>query len=170
MARYGLFFRGDTNKPVNLYLYRENEFPPVEAYPKDGSYFVTFDENTPNYDLIYGVLVDDKEKIYGEYDSFNTTYDVATNTFTFVKKSIPSVIDQIRIERDRRLAFTDELMFAPDYPDDIKQALLDYRQALRDITKNLPAGADVLTAPWPELPSKLITINPDHLSGDHNPI
>lgn len=170
MARYGLFFRADTNKPLNLYIYRENELPPVETWPKDGSYLVTFDDTHQDYNMLYGVFVEDQDREYSGYDGPNAVYDRATNTITVPQLPVVTVIDQIRIERNRRIAWTDEIMFAPDLPANIKQELLDYRQALRDITKNLPPGADLHTAPWPEIPNKFVTVNPDHLSGDHNPI
>ena len=58
---------------------------------------------------------------------------------------------ELREERNKRIAQTDYL-FTSDYPhasEEVKQAWLDYRQALRD----LPANTEDPAAPvWPEAP------------------
>lgn len=62
---------------------------------------------------------------------------------------------RLRQERDRRLSETDFLLM-PDYPltPSIKQAILDYRTALRDLPQQAGApwdGGESLT-PWPSKP------------------
>lgn len=62
----------------------------------------------------------------------------------------------IRAERDRRLAASDRFVL-PDYPHAdaaVRQAWLDYRQALRDLPEQAGFpwnGPD--TMPWPEQPA-----------------
>jgi len=63
--------------------------------------------------------------------------------------------DDVRAERDRRLAATDRYAL-PDYPhadEETRQAWLDYRQELRDLpqAEGFP-WQGVGDAPWPEEP------------------
>ena len=58
---------------------------------------------------------------------------------------------ELRTERNKRIAQTDYLAI-PDYPhatEEVKQAWLDYRQALRDLPSNT---TDPENPVWPEAP------------------
>ena len=82
------------------------------------------------YELSYGSLRIPKDKRPTEED-FNKAFDKCIQEHP----EIP--IFFLRSERDRRLKETD-VYALPDYPhesDDIRQAWLDYRTSLRDITK-----------------------------------
>lgn len=60
------------------------------------------------------------------------------------------VADQMRAERDRKIAETDYLAM-PDYPlsDEDKKAVIAYRQALRDVPTQECFPREVV---WPEVP------------------
>ena len=68
------------------------------------------------------------------------------------------LFQQLRAERDRRLAATDYLLM-PDYPldDTLKGAVQAYRQALRDLPsqEGAPWDGGGEATPWPEIPSVL---------------
>ena len=59
---------------------------------------------------------------------------------------------ELRTERNKRIAQTDYL-FTSDYPhatEEVKQAWLDYRQALRDLPANTEDPSDPV---WPQEPT-----------------
>ena len=68
------------------------------------------------------------------------------------------LFQQLRAERDRRLAATDYLLM-PDYPldDTLKENVQAYRQALRDLPaqEGAPWDGGGEATPWPEIPSVL---------------
>ena len=68
------------------------------------------------------------------------------------------LFQQLRAERDRRLAATDYLLM-PDYPldDTLKGAVQLYRQALRDLPsqEGAPWDGGAEDTPWPEIPNVL---------------
>lgn len=68
------------------------------------------------------------------------------------------LFQQLRTERDRRLAATDFLLM-PDYPisDDQRAVVQAYRQALRDLPaqEGAPWDGGGEETPWPELPAGL---------------
>lgn len=68
------------------------------------------------------------------------------------------LFQQLRTERDRRLAATDYLLM-PDYPisDDQRAVVQAYRQALRDLPaqSGSPWDGGGEATPWPELPAGL---------------
>lgn len=68
------------------------------------------------------------------------------------------LFQQLRAERDRRLAATDYLLM-PDYPisDDQRAVVQAYRQALRDLPaqSGSPWDGGGEATPWPELPAGL---------------
>ena len=68
------------------------------------------------------------------------------------------LFQQLRAERDRRLAATDYLLM-PDYPisDDQRAVVQAYRQALRDLPaqSGAPWDGGGEDTPWPELPAGL---------------
>jgi hypothetical protein len=152
MTQYALFFSTETKKPVNLILFKDAEIPPAYVHP-DGQILVTFNETTPNFDLLYGLFVEDPDRNYDQYDHFNTEYNADTQEFTFVKRLIISNLELIRTERNTKIKFTDELMHAPDLPSNLRDDLVAYRQALRDITVGLSENVDPMTFEWPELPA-----------------
>lgn len=74
--------------------------------------------------------------------------------FQIVKVPEPTdeeIAEQVRLERDRRIAATDYLAM-PDYPlsDEDKAAVMAYRQALRDVPTQEGFPREVV---WPEAPS-----------------
>lgn len=152
MTQYALFFNTETNKPYNMVVYRDAEIPPEDHWPPNTKLFV-FDETTENFDMLYGVWVEDQEKVYLDYDAFNVVLDPVTGEFTFPMLAKLSNIELIREIRNKKIAETDVFMYAPDLPDSITQQLLAYRQALRDITNGLDpeTAPDVIT--WPEMPA-----------------
>lgn len=99
-----------------------------------------------------GEIMEDNRNCFGwvNGESYNTT-DFGPLPDGWSDTPPPEVkAAQIRAERDALLAATDYLML-PDYPisDADRQAVSDYRQALRDIT--LQEGfPDVVV--WPEKP------------------
>lgn len=79
----------------------------------------------------------------------------------FTPPAAPSdreLFQQLRTERDRRLAATDYLLM-PDYPisDDQRAVVQAYRQALRDLPaqEGAPWDGGREETPWPELPAGL---------------
>ena len=68
------------------------------------------------------------------------------------------LFQQLRVERDQRLAATDYLLM-PDYPisDDQRAVVQAYRQALRDLPaqSGAPWDGGGEATPWPELPNVL---------------
>lgn len=75
------------------------------------------------------------------------------------QKPAPTEVElfqQLRAERDRRLAATDYLLM-PDYPldDALKKSAQAYRQALRDLPsqEGSPWDGGGEETPWPQLPS-----------------
>ena len=76
--------------------------------------------------------------------------------FQIVKVPEPTdeeIAEQVRLERDRRIAATDYLAL-PDYPlsEEEKAAVMVYRQALRDVPSQEGFPREVV---WPEVPSVL---------------
>lgn len=76
--------------------------------------------------------------------------------FQIVKVPEPTdeeIAEQVRLERDRRIAATDYLAM-PDYPlsEEEKAAVMVYRQALRDVSSQEGFPREVV---WPEVPSVL---------------
>lgn len=74
--------------------------------------------------------------------------------FQIVKVPEPTdeeIAEQVRLERDRRIAATDYLAM-PDYPlsEEEKAAVMVYRQALRDIPSQEGFPREVV---WPEVPA-----------------
>ena len=151
MTTYALFFSTETQCPASTIIYKDGEIPPASVWPPEQE-LVTFDETSPDFNLLYGLFVEDKEKIYTDYAYLHTKYNSSTGTFTFVLKEITPNIEIIRQERNARITATDKFMFAPDIPDSLKNDLLAYRQALRDITSGLDADATVMTVNWPTIP------------------
>lgn len=67
----------------------------------------------------------------------------------------PELRAVIIAERDRLLRVTDTLMYAPDYPGTLKQELLTYRQALRDLPSTLdPQLERFEDLKWPAPPKQ----------------
>jgi hypothetical protein len=84
--------------------------------------------------------------------------------FQIVKVPEPTdeeIAEQVRLERDRRIAETDYYMM-PDYPSDPNniEEMKVYRQALRDIPKQ--EGFPSKFA-WPDVPKFLCEDNSDNL-------
>lgn len=76
--------------------------------------------------------------------------------FQIVKVPEPTdeeIAEQVRLERDRRIAATDYLAM-PDYPlsEEEKAAVMVYRQAFRDVPSQEGFPREVV---WPEVPSVL---------------
>lgn len=76
--------------------------------------------------------------------------------FQIVKVPEPTdeeIAEQVRLERDRRIAATDYLAM-PDYPlsEEEKAAVMVYRQALRDVPSQEGFPRDVR---WPDVPKFL---------------
>lgn len=76
--------------------------------------------------------------------------------FQIVKVPEPTdeeIAEQVRLERDGRIAATDYLAM-PDYPlnEEEKAAVMVYRQALRDVPSQEGFPREVV---WPEVPSVL---------------
>jgi len=151
MTQYALFFNTQTNKPHSAVIYRDEQIPPQEVWPPNTDLFV-FDETTPNFNKLYGIFVDDKEKVYLDYDAFNTVRDPVTGEFTFPLMEKMSNIEQIRWERNKKMEESDAFIYAPDLPESIMQELLAYRQALRDITNGIDPETPTYELNWPVLP------------------
>lgn len=60
-------------------------------------------------------------------------------------------IEDVRTKRDRLIAETDYLVLS-DYPTPASQAMLDYRQDLRDITNGVTTVAHIDAIVWPTKP------------------
>ena len=74
-------------------------------------------------------VLQDKEMLVTSYNETvcGKTYDASTNSFSYTQSQIEQ---QAKEWRDSELKATDSLALLPDYPN--TQALLAYRQALRD--------------------------------------
>lgn len=155
MTQYALYFKKDTNLPLNWCVFQGENIPPLEVTPP-GCELVSFDELSKDFDILYALYVEDPEKKYFDYDMFTTTYNFETKEFSFQKKVIPSNLEQIRAERNAKIAYTDDLVLAPDIPDELKNSLLEYRQALRDITDGLDPDTSSHDVKWPELPIQFV--------------
>ena len=65
--------------------------------------------------------------------------------------ALDRALESLRMKRDLLIAETDYLVL-PDYPVAASQALLDYRQALRDITNGLTTVEEVQAVVMPVKP------------------
>lgn len=156
MAKYGVYFKEDGTLGSRV-VYTEQELPHPDHYIP-GCTIVTFDETTEDYGILYGLFVEDPDKQYSQYlpaELGGVAYDFNTKTFSFVipdaRKS--DILAEVRAERKNLLASTDDLALIPDLPTALKTELLNYRQALRDITKTIdPESTTFSDVVWPELP------------------
>lgn len=157
MAKYGILLKDDGTLFSGV-RFTEEQLPSNEFIPPGANLFV-FDETRSDYEFLYAYFISDDTRLTTEYKAFYQpgafTFNFETSEFTFSPADIGlSVIEEVRIERGKRIAETDALMMVPDYPADLKSQLLAYRQALRDITNNLdPSWTDPTDFPWPEKPN-----------------
>lgn len=156
MTTYALIFNNDGTLH-NSHVYQDAEIPPIELLPPDCR-LVTFDETTDNFAFLYAYFVADPEFITNSYlpqSMGGATYNFESGTFDFaLRPPGPSLIDEIRTERNFRLGKTDELVFVPDYPPGYMDQILAYRAALRDITDSIdPSWTDKTQVVWPTIPA-----------------
>lgn len=157
MAKFGVYFKEDGTVGSNM-VFTENHIPPESVTPP-GLTLVIVDRSTKDYDILYGLFVEDQDKKYANYVPYTSggiTYNFDTKEFSFAISEERDIrfIDEVRVDRDQRLKFTDELALIPDLPDSLKAELIEYRQQLRDITKNIdPSWESMNQVVWPELPT-----------------
>lgn len=156
MAKYGILLKEDGTL-FSGFWYKEQDLPD-DAHIPPGAKLVTFDETRSDYEFLYAYFIEDTNKITSTYlplqapGAFTYNFDTAEFTFNPMPEG-PSLLDQVREERNRRIAATDVLVAVPDYPADLMAQVLVYRQALRDITVNPdPSWTDPSQFPWPEKP------------------
>ena len=103
------------------------------------------------------VIWNEDRMVFGEWDE-ETKKHFGVTEVNIPEPEVPPYVptdeelaDSIRRERDEKLEETDFFVM-PDYPSDPKdlEEVKNYRQALRDITKQSGFPKEVT---WPELPS-----------------
>lgn len=161
MSTYGLIVDRSTGIPVYNYGFKEVDFPTVIP---DGCELVTFGEKTSNFALLYALAFEDPDQIASDYllpAVGGIVYNFKTKAFSLHKQDFSINLDQLRAVRNSMLAQTDKYMMIPDLPDNIKQKVLAYRQALRaapaKVGKEWKTIHDVA---WPEFPQELIDVAP----------
>ena len=155
MAKFGILLKEDGTLHSGFW-YREEDLPNTELLPPDARLLV-IEDTRQDYEFLYAYFVEDSNRITTRYLPMQAPnafiYNWNTGEFTFNLAPIPDLLFEVRRERNKRIAETDELMLVPDYPSDLKQQLIDYRAALRDITDNPdPSWERVEQFPWPERP------------------
>lgn len=155
MAKFGILLKEDGTLHSGFW-YKEEDLPNPEVLPPDARLLV-IEDTRPNYEFLYAYFVEDTNRITTRYLPLATpgafNYNWETEEFTFNLAPIPDLLGEVRRERNKRIEETDGLMLVPDYPADLKQQLIVYRAALRDITNNPdPSWERVEQFPWPERP------------------
>ncbi len=155
MAKFGILLKEDGTLHSGFW-YSEENLPAPEVVPQDAKLLV-IEDSRQDYEFLYAYFVEDINRITISYlplyapGAFNYNFD--TDSFTFNLAPVPDVLAEVRRERNTRIAETDDLMLVPDYPADLKQQLISYRAALRDITNNPdPSWTKIEDFPWPERP------------------
>lgn len=156
MTTYALIFNNDGTLH-NSHVYRDANIPTAELLPPDCG-LATFNETTANFAFLYAYFVEDPGYITNSYmpqSAGGVTYNFNTSTFTFTERPpAPTLIEEIRTERNMRIAVTDDLVYVPDYPAGYMDQILAYRAALRDITDNIdPSWTDITHVVWPAIPA-----------------
>ena len=156
MAKNAIFIDKLTGLWTHGIVYSEADMPPAEAIPP-GCILYTFDETTPNYELLSIMLLGtnpEEAKKYSPPFNGGLKYNFANNTVSF-ELAPPIVVPAlVRLNRNRLLAECDHLMLVPDMPTDLKAQTQAYRQALRDLpSKVTPDMTLIEHAPWPTIPS-----------------
>ena len=156
MAKFGILLKEDGTLHSGFY-YKEQDIPDENILPLDARLLVIEDTRS-DYEFLYAYFVDDANRITTAYLPLYApgafTYNFATSEFTFNLAPVPNLLDEVRKERNIRIAETDDLMLVPDYPADLMQQLVTYREALRNITNNPdPSWTRIEDFPWPARPS-----------------
>lgn len=169
MTQYAIYFRTDDGTVLTGNVFTGSEIPPDSVTPP-GAQLVKFDHNTPKFNELYGVLVEDPNKQFSEYipaHSGGVVYDFNDGTFEFFKVEATNFLADVRAMRNTLLAETDILAMVPDYPESIKSQLTAYRQALRDIIADLdPSWTHVRDVVWPTLPAAFSRTAPQLITVD----
>ena len=160
MTTYGFYVKQDTGTTLNGHVFSGADLDAARNVVPVGCKIVTFDESHTDFDLLYALLVDNSSGLANSYLPVflgGLVYNFENNEFTFVEAPPPPpLIDLIREERNRRLHLTDDLALVPDYPQELQDAVLNYRAALRDITDNIdPLWKNPEDVVWPTPPDHI---------------
>lgn len=147
MAKFGLMLKEADGYCFNAYPYYENEEPPAEAIP-EGVRFVWITDEHPQWEQAYRIFVDDDtegESPWAEYYGPSTNggpqYDFTLGTFTFPKIDRgETLLEEARRIRDEQLDASDYFMLLDDVPDSIMNAVIAWRQELRDMPNKVISG------------------------------
>ena len=85
----------------------------------------------------------------GEETLVSTSLDYSTFLSTYNSKHPDTLLDEVRVIRNKKLAETDWTQL-PDVSETTRNSWSSYRQALRDITDNCTSLDDVV---WPTTPN-----------------
>lgn len=154
MNKYALLVYKDTGIAGVGSAFVNEQIPTEEFLPPD-KVLVEFDETHPDYELLYLLLVDDNIGTGSEYMppiKGGVKYNFDTKRFEFTKEPPPNTLEIIRAMRNDMIRNTDDLMLVPDLPQALKDELIAYRQALRDVTANATNITPLDTIAWPTPP------------------
>lgn len=154
MKKYAILVFKDTGVAGVAQAFVDEQIPSLNLLPPDKD-LVEFDETHPDFDLLYALTIDDTAGVGAEYLApiqGGVKYNFDTQRFEFTKDTPPDVFEIARNTRNQMIRETDDLMLVPDMPQSLKDQLVTYRQALRDVTNNLTADTNPANIVWPERP------------------
>jgi hypothetical protein len=158
MTQYTILVNKNTGVPVVDRVLMDNQ--PLPTTLPEFIIPVVFDAQTTNFELLKAFFVLDPDRLVIDYKPAmegGVLYNADTGTFSFHKMDLSINVEAVKNFRNELLRQSDMYMLIPDLPQDIKQELLAYRQALRDSTNKINVEwKTVRDIQWPEFPRKLI--------------
>ena len=159
MKKYGILINSQTGVPVRNTGFQELEIPSGNILPLNTE-VVIFTNSTPDFNLLQAFFFTDPDRLTTEYKQpiqGGVVYDFNTKSFNFHKEDYSIKLDDVKFVRNQLLSNTDKYMLIPDLPQSIKNDVVAYRTALRNITDKVGTEwKTVFDVQWPEFPSKLI--------------
>jgi hypothetical protein len=155
MDKFSFFIVQETGELYNPIVYGEEQTPPDEATPP-GCELMHVSTSTSDFTIIKALMWGGNIELASEYIPVSyggLYYSYEEERFKFRKKPEFNILNAVREHRDALLADTDDMVLVPDLPGNLMQITLDYRQALRDLTKNAnPNWEKIEDFPWPDKP------------------
>lgn len=159
MKKFALIVRNDTGTLQVGSYFNEDEVPSDTAVPLGCTLVHVDPDTTEDYDMLYAMIVEDPEKISVKYLPAHLgglVWNFDTQKWSFVDDhEKPTLLGLVRRDRDAKLLVTDLHAQVDDYPAGLLEQVLEYRQALRDITDTLDPSwtiEDLDKVVWPEVP------------------
>ena len=162
MKKFALIVRNDTGTLYYGTVFNEDETPADSAIPPNCTMIHVDPDTSNDYEMLYAMMIEDPEKVSVKYLPAHLgglVWDFENSVWNFVEDhEKPTLLGIIRNDRDARLRHTDLHAQVDDYPDGLLVQVLEYRQALRDITDTIDPSwtiEDLDKVVWPEKPSFL---------------